>query len=535
MVSEKCRLRLLATTILCCALSTGPVGAKPASKRRVDPRDQRIEALEAQVSALTKMVTEMHDHDVAATAAVAAVLPAPAPAPVAAVPAGPTPYAGGATILAGKPSIQSGDGRFAANLHGVMQFDAANYFQRAAGPISTDFRRGGAVGDTAHARDLNSGTNFRRARIGIDGKLFGDFDYNILFEYGGAGGEDAAHIQELWLQYTGLKPFKFKVGAFPPSIGLEDQGSTNGALFLERPAIADIARSVAGGDYREAVQLSASGPHWLISGALTTRVVGTINSTGSSTAQSFDQAFGGIARVVFLPIVGDDYMVHVGAHGSRVFQVSDNGGPDTPLATRYPFQLRERAELRVEGTRLVDTGAINAKHVTTVGAEFAVQKQQFLIQAEYEHIGLQREASLLANPRFSGWYVEGGWVLTGERRKYNTGNFAFDAPTIDHPLDFANGTFGAVELAMRYSVLNLNYNQGRPGAAPLADSVRGGEQKIYGAGINWYVNPAIRFMFDFQHVDIDRLSPNAATYSTPVGAEIGQKYNVIAVRSQLAF
>jgi phosphate-selective porin OprO/OprP len=42
-------------------------------------------------------------------------------------------------------------------------------------------------------------------------------------------------------------------------------------------------------------------------------------------------------------------------------------------------------------------------------------------------------------------------------------------------------------------------------------------------------------MLDFDHVDIGRLSPNAAIYSTPVGAQIGQTYNVIALRSQAAF
>ena len=42
-------------------------------------------------------------------------------------------------------------------------------------------------------------------------------------------------------------------------------------------------------------------------------------------------------------------------------------------------------------------------------------------------------------------------------------------------------------------------------------------------------------MFDYEHVRIDRLSPNAALYQTPTGAQIGQTYDTIAVRSQFAF
>ncbi|UAJ09158.1 porin [Glacieibacterium megasporae] len=562
-MSSSGRSRWLAATMLSAGLVASAGVAKPVHKA-ADARDKRIEALEAQVDRLTKIVTDMRDHP--ATVAATTPLPAPpaagqvsatAPAQLASsVPTNggdaspratspdqvrpvttsvPGPSAGGVTLLAGKPSLQSPDGRFVANLHSVMQFDAASYSQAAAGPIATDLRRAGAVADTARARNLASGTNFRRARIGIDGKVFGDFDYNVLFEFGGAGVEDAGHIQELWLQYTGLKPFRFRVGAFPPSYGLEDQGSTNGSLFLERPAISDITRSVAGGDYREAGQLAASGSRWFANVALTTRVVGVANAAALGSAPSFNQSFGGIARVAVLPLVGDDYLLHLGAHGSRVFKVADNGGPDVAITGRYPVQFRERPELRVDGTRLIDTGTINASHVNTIGAEVAAQKGPVMVQGEVERITVERLASTLSNPHFTGFYVEGGWVLTGERRKYNPGTFAFDAPTVDHPFDFKQGTYGAFELAGRYSVTDLNYDQGKAGVAAPLDGIRGGKQKIIAAGLNWYLNPVIRFMFDYQHVEIDRLSPNATTYLTPVGAQIGQKYNVISLRSQLAF
>ena len=42
-------------------------------------------------------------------------------------------------------------------------------------------------------------------------------------------------------------------------------------------------------------------------------------------------------------------------------------------------------------------------------------------------------------------------------------------------------------------------------------------------------------MLDYQHVRIDRLSPSAATFATPAGAQIGQHYDAISLRSQFAF
>ena len=65
------------------------------------------------------------------------------------------------------------------------------------------------------------------------------------------------------------------------------------------------------------------------------------------------------------------------------------------------------------------------------------------------------------------------------------------------------------------------------GKATPAGGVRGGEQKIATVGLNWYLNPDIRLMLDFSHVEIDRW--NAA------GANMGQKFNTIALRSQLTF
>lgn len=47
--------------------------------------------------------------------------------------------------------------------------------------------------------------------------------------------------------------------------------------------------------------------------------------------------------------------------------------------------------------------------------------------------------------------------------------------------------------------------------------------------MNWYVNPVVRFMLDYQHVKIDRLAA-VAPFTTA-----GQSYDALSLRSQLAF
>ena len=415
----------------------------------------------------------------------------------------------------GKPSLQSADGKFTANLHGIMQFDAAHYFQNDVPAANTD----------AHARDLNDGTNFRRARIGIDGKAFSVFNYNVLFDFGGTGAEDAGKIQELWVEYAGLKPMRLRVGAFAPLLGLEDANSTNGMPFLERPSPAEIARSIAGGDRRSGIQLAGNGDHWTAAAAITGNTISSLNTAATAfNSQNYDEQLGYTGRVTFVPLYGQDWLIHLGANASYVEHMPDAG----PTATlRYVAQLRDRPELTVDTTRLVDTGSINATHLGHYGFELAGQYKSFYAQGEYFHYKIDRRDSTLSNPDFDGWYVEGSWVLTGEPRKYNTANAAFDAPAVANPFNYGNGKWGAVELAARWSDTNLNYGEGDEGTAAVPDAVRGGEQRIFTAGVNWYLNPVVRLMLDWQHVDIDRL--NAA------GLQIGQTYNTIAVRSQLAF
>src|SRR5205814_6523241 len=96
----------------------------------------------------------------------------------------------------------------------------------------------------------------------------------------------------------------------------------------------------------------------------------------------------------------------------------------------------------------------------------------------------------LPDPKFDGWYVQGAWVLTGEQRLYDPAEGRFAAPKQNYNFNPSAGTFGAFEIAARYSVLDLNYNRGSAGVAGPFGVVRGGEQKIRTLGGNWYLNPA---------------------------------------------
>lgn len=525
------------------ALAQAPLATAPRSDAASASTEARLEALQDEVETLKAQLADLKASTVAEIKGVRETVP---PKPSATV-----------NISKGAPSFASADGSYSATLHGVLQFDAAAYSQGSPGPTTADLRRSGpalgasaANADASRARKLKDGDLFRRARLGVDGTAPGGFEYRLLFDFGGSGVENAGQLYEGWVQYSGIKPLHFRVGAFAPSLGLEDANSTSYMPFLDRPSPVDISRNLAGGETRTGFQVAGYGPYWFASAAVTSRAVGVINTnnvipvTASTTsitvgtAQAYSDPLNLTARVAYDPLHGKDWRINLGAHGSYVDRPANGAGPGASGATpgsAYVVALNGTAELRVDGTKLINTGNIPAKHASTVGAEFAAQKGPFFLASEYEHIEVAR-SDIASTPRFDGYYVEGTWFLTGETKAYNQGNAAFDGPTtINHLFNPKAGGLGAVELALRWSEMNLNYHAAPVGAAPAADAIRGGEQSIFTAGLNWYPSPIIRFMLDYQHVRVDRLSPSASAYSTPTGAQIGQSYDAVALRSQVAF
>jgi phosphate-selective porin OprO/OprP len=435
------------------------------------------------------------------------------------------------SLANGRPTFASGDGQFTASLRGVFQLDAAQYDQRKAGPTATDFRRG-SLGDAAEAdraRDLNDGANFRRARLGIEGKAWGVWNYNFLYDFGGSGVEEPGKISAAWVEYAGFAPLRFRIGAFSPPSGIEEATSTNGSLFPERASPSETVRGLASGDGRTAAGVFGSGERWNFSAAVSGNIIGV---------QTFDEQTAFVGRFAYVPYKTLDSLIHVGADLIYVANPAATG-PNVAPGVATPVRLRDRPELRVDGTRLIDTGNIDARDLTAWGVEFAAQHKAFHVQAEYYDITVDRKG-VLANPSFSGWYVQGAWSITGEPRRYGIATATFDAPRVEKPFDLKSKQWGVWELAVRYSDLDLNYRAGAAGTAQVASAVRGGEQQIFTVGLNWFPNSNVRFLADYQHVEVDRLSPGGTAFGAgaltpPAGAQIGQELNIWSFRTQYAF
>ena len=63
--------------------------------------------------------------------------------------------------------------------------------------------------------------------------------------------------------------------------------------------------------------------------------------------------------------------------------------------------------------------------------------------------------------------------------------------------------------------------------------MRGGEQKTLTAGINWRPNSLMRFLPNWQRIDIDRIGTTAVPLVS--NADVGQTIDIFALRTQVAF
>jgi phosphate-selective porin OprO/OprP len=441
------------------------------------------------------------------------------------------------TINYNRATIASADGRSSIAFRSLLQADAGYYDQDRVGSLATDFRRGsvGPTGnrDTSAARDLSSGVYFRRARFGLEGVINRDFNYRFLVELGGSGTEAQGRINDAWISYSGFAPFTFQIGAFSPPANMDDGTSADDTLFLERATANEMSRALGGADGRIGAGVRASGQRWMSALTFTSRTVADPEVSDSQTAV--------LGRTGFLVATSANYNVHLGASGTYVLHPADQGIDST--GARYSARLRDRPELRVDSTRLIDTGNIDADHAYVAGVEFGANWRNFYLQAENFYFGIDR-ASTARDPHFGGYYVQSAWTITGEPHRYNMASGAFAAPRPMLPFNSSGGV-GAWELALRFSHTDLNFEEGIEGfAPPNASSIRGGEQDIWTLGVNWYVTPSLKFMLNLMRVDVERLNPATSPAATPfgaspatppVGVQIGQQYNAVALRSQFNF
>ncbi len=307
----------------------------------------------------------------------------------------------------------------------------------------------------------NDGTEIRRARLFAKVNLGKAWEYKFQYDFTSDGIDG---IQDAYLDFKGLENYKIRMGHFKEAFSLQNMTSSKYVLFTERalPIVFTRGRNLG-------LQVSHNDKNW-------SAAVGLFGRGANGAELDNDESFGVSSRVTYAPINEKNRVLHLGATAAY----RSTGSIDV-------LRFRIRPESHLTNTRLVDTGFFDADSYNRFVGEAAFISGPFHMQGEYYHTTVDREIGTNADLDFSGFYVEGGWFLTGESMNYKPSKGIYSRVT---PRGIVGkGGIGAWQVALRFSSLDLT-----------DEEIIGGEEDNFTLGLNWYATSNIRFAANYVNV-----------------------------------
>lgn len=322
--------------------------------------------------------------------------------------------------------------------------------------------------------DVTGTSEFRRARLTLQGKALG-WDYKLENDFAAGGGLEG--FRDAYIARSALGG-KVTIGHFKPYRSMEELTSSNEILMMERP-FASATGLFSGRQFQQGVG-------YLRGGGRYTAGFSVFNLRGASGPRNEGMGYAG--RVTFAPVNDGDNTLHFGAWGSH--ENANKGSADLRASAGY-------AGRRGPSQTIATVTGTSGDEVTAWGVEAAGAFGPLFFQGEYANASFGQP--LGPDQDVTAWYLQGSWHLNGGHKPYKAGTGVFgSAPVADR---------GLWELTARYDSIENR-------------DVAGLEVSSWILGMNYYVNPNLRFMFNYTRGD------NGLT-----GDETGQ----YAVRAQFAW
>ena len=410
-------------------------------------------------------------------------------------------------------------GNFKTHFGGTAQLDFIAPESHAEGI-------GGFGSGAAGNQDLTQdSTNFRRLRMRADGTMYQNIDWVSEFDFaafvqntsqtnpnladnglrsvtipggrtGQQGGNSLNVIQPttVWMTFKDIPVAQnIRVGNQQDWFSIEHITSARYLDFMERAPIMDVFSGPNNNGYTPGVS---------VFGNTTDKMAGLQlgvyknNAYDSGYTFSMGNAFTYGGRAIWTPYYDEEsngrYMVHT-AFGTeyRTF--------DTDIASQQQgtnVRLRSRGDLRIVSATLTpnfcDTGNFYATGQTMIDPEFAVVWGPWTFQTEYTAgwFNGAKTTNLAGGHDIGTAFVYGGYAellyfLTGENKSYNRQTGLFNQVVPLNNVNFAEGKYGAWQVGGRYDFMDLN-----------SGLITGGMNQNATVGLNWFINPNIRFQFN---------------------------------------
>jgi len=462
-------------------------------------------------------------------------------------------------------------------LFGRLHLDTGGYTNYRPAPMTLD-RKG-----------LSDGIDLRRARIGVVGTFMSDWHYAFVYDLGNTADSNDLNnalanansstspttsntflsgIENAFITYNGFYshgqqfPVAFDFGIMDVPWTLEEATSSNDTMFLERSTAQVVATAFGGGDFRSALAVRSNNDRYWLGAFLTGPNSGALHTEGASCNTGTVAVTAGTPCVTSAQMTGLGPQLSFMARGA--YQLVQQQNATFHIGFNYAdlfapragdnlaaIQLTDRPELRIDPTTFLNTGNIPASGGQVYGAEVAASYNNFFAQGEYYHYVIQSRAGVPALPgnlqggvpgptlNFDGGYVQASYSIGGTRH-YDPTRGAYTGVIPEVPMSPGSPGWGALELAARYTIIDLNspyLTTATLGPAYSAPGVftggtttyGGGKETSYGVGLNWYPNNNMKFMLDYEHLVINNPQFfNGANYR-------GASIDWIAARSQIVF
>ena len=481
----------------------------------------------------------------------------------------------------GAISLESADGKNSIQVTGRLHLDYRGSdidgFSNVAEGRGTAFDRDRDTSSAASQFEI------RRARIGVKGKLLGDFDYEVITNILGSS---ANLLDVAYLTANISTPLQFRVGQYKQPFNLEEIGtSSNNIDFQERSFINQITPGKRVG----AMIFGTPTPGVTYAASYYQQ-----NNFGETDSAVDGNGYVGRVTVNFAELAGwKNSILHAGLAG---FDSTYGLAPSTSGNTSGPADTVTRASLfsfRSSGRGLnniyraqIAGDVLASPSYSTLSPTAADLKNKayglegiaatgpFKVQAEYVNSDFEANHANTGNrvdATVKTYYVEALWLITGESYAnfFKNGAWGSIKPKQNFGVNKGEGT-GAWELGVRYenfkvddtnivgstssrfqgSTTNLSAGNLNTNNAVGANRTQGGAD-AWTVGLKWVLNPSVRVLlnytktnFDtpFRPIDVSTVATAATT--TPVAPAVGasnasiktfDSESLVTVRAQISF
>ncbi len=323
----------------------------------------------------------------------------------------------------------------------------------------------GDVGDNELSKGSTEGVEVRRARLYMRGVVWGDYKYIVEADFA----DNEIAIKDAFLTYKGFEWVEITVGHQKQSISMELQESSNDIMFTERSTVNVLTAPVF--DRAIGLHFKSSDKNW------SAQLGFYGDSMKPEKNGHIDEGWSVTSRLTYAPINTKRQALHLGAFGGYKGFSSANSRVKFSSETTHMSNLK-----------LTNVAVDHVNGVGIAGVEAAFMQGPFSVQSEYAHEWVTRNSGE-KDLDLNAVYVQVGWTLTGESRRYKGSDGEFKYLKPNQNFSWKNGTWGAFELAARYGLSDIAYGS----------YVDGTKEQDITAALNWYLNNNVRLMADYRY------------------------------------